>query len=651
MATRLLKWLGIAAAGILLVVVLAAMALPALVNLERYRTLLASRAGKALGREVTLGALRVSLWRGIGAEAQGIQIAQAPGFGAEPLLTADALRVNVRLLPLLRGQVKVSTAVLEQPRIRLARDRDGRWSIDDLLRSKATPAPPRPPGEASRPERAPLLGGLLLSQVAVRGGAFTLTDQTRPGGLTLTLDNLDLSLRQTSPTDPIGLQGRARIGTTGEGWLEANGQIWGADADGVDLDVTLTLRDVDAGPWRAVLLGEGSGIKFAGPLSAEVKAKGPLAKAALAGNLDLKPVTIQVGGAFRKPPGEAATIHFDGLREGQGLNLSRLRIEFRETQVNGSLRIPDLRAPRITFTATAARMDLDRLLVKAPPKGAWLGPGAAHAALPPPEAGSRAGAAGLSAQGRVSIGDLRYQGLTWSAVEAEIRYHGGLVQLSDVRANFMNGRAAARGEMDFRPKIPRIALASRLDNVATEPLIRALALGPWNLRSLLSAESQVSFTGLSAREILGSATGTGSLLFTDGRLTDYRPLDRLSEAIAPILATQGIRLRLNEFEKVSGRYTVDGGVLRTKDLTLTKAEGTVTASGALGLLDSSLNFDVVAKLGRTTVEAKVNGTTSQPIVVPKLGRLQRRLETELEKALPGDKGKGLKDLFKGLFGR
>ncbi|MBI3084962.1 MAG: hypothetical protein HYY88_04430, partial [candidate division NC10 bacterium] len=136
-----------------------------------------------------------------------------------------------------------------------------------------------------------------------------------------------------------------------------------------------------------------------------------------------------------------------------------------------------------------------------------------------------------------------------------------------------------------------------------------------------------------------------------GRLIGYKPLDRLSEVIAPILASQGTRVRLNEFEQVSGRYTLDKGVLRTRDLTLTKAEGSVTAAGSLGLLDSSLNFDVVAKLGRTIIEAKVTGTTSQPIVVPKLGRLQRKIETELDKVLPGEQGKGLKDLFKGLFGR
>ena len=102
---------------------------------------------------------------------------------------------------------------------------------------------------------------------------------------------------------------------------------------------------------------------------------------------------------------------------------------------------------------------------------------------------------------------------------------------------------------------------------------------------------------------------------------------------------------------MSGHYTVDKGVVRTTDLTLTKPEGTITAVGTLGLLDSALDFDVVAKFGRSTIQAKVTGTTAQPVVVAKLGRVQQKLEREIDKALPGETGKSLKEIFRGLFGR
>jgi AsmA protein len=637
---------GIGVGAILGLAVLAALVLPSLVNLERYRAALASRAGKALGREVKLGDLRVSLWGGIGAEAKGIQIAEATGLGAEPFLSADALRVRVQLFPLLRGQVKVSSAVLERPRIRLMHTRDGRWSVEDLLGSHAAPSPPKPSGEAPRPGSAPMLGGLLLSEVVVRNGEVTLVDQSRSPGISLSLTDFDLSLRQSGVTDPLEVRSRAKIGGAGAGRIETTARISAGDTDTPVLDATVTLRDVEIGPWQALLLGDGA-TKLSGPLSAEIKVTGPATQAAFGGNVNLKAVAIQVGTVFHKAAGEEANLRFEGQRQDQDLHLRKLILTLRDMTLEGSARLPDISTPRVTFTATAGTLDLDRLLAPPTSKKAWLRPAIAYAAVAP----AALRVTGFAAQGRITIGDLRYRGLALTALQTDVRYQDGLVQLPDLRANFMNGKLTAKGELDLRPKVPRVVLTSRLDNVATEPLIRALALGTWTLRSGLNLDGTVTFAGFSSPDILGTAAGGGSLLLKDGRLVGYKPLERLSEVITPILAAQGVRVRLDEFDQVSGHYSLDKGVLRTKDLTLTKAEGTVTAAGSLGLLDSSLNFDVAAKLGRTTVEAKVTGTTSQPIVVPKLGKLQRRIETELDKALPDQQGKGLKEIFKGLFGR
>jgi len=210
---------------------------------------------------------------------------------------------------------------------------------------------------------------------------------------------------------------------------------------------------------------------------------------------------------------------------------------------------------------------------------------------------------------------------------------------------------ALSGEVDFRPALPRVMVTTKVAGVATEPLIKALALGPWSLQSVLTGETALTFAGLSGPAALGSASGNGVVDVRDGRLRGYEPLERLAEVVRPILAAQGVHARLNEFQQITGRFTVDKGTLRTTDLTLTKAEGVVTAAGSLGLVDSALDFDVTVRLGRTAVDAKVTGTTRQPIVTPKLGRLRQRLEREIDKALPRGQGKGLTDLFKGFFGQ
>jgi AsmA protein len=652
---RVVKWVGIGGGVVVGLAVLAALVLPSLVNLERYRAALASRAGKTLGREVTLGDLRVSLWGGIGAEARGIQIAQAPGFGAEPFLVADALRVRLQLLPLFRGQVKVSSAILERPRIRLTHTRDGRWSVEDLLKTPTAPSSPKPSGETPRPGKAPLLGSLFLSEVAVRNGEVTLLDQARSPGITLTLTDLDLRLRQTGVSDPLEVRSQAKIGGIGAGRIDSAVRITGSDSDAPVLDATVMLRDVEVGPWQALLLSGGR-TKLSGPLSGEIKVAGPVARTAFTGTLDLTPVAIQLGETFRKAAGEETRLRFEGQREDPGVNFRKLTLTLKDTTLEGTARLPDLTVPQMTFTASAGTLDLNRLLARPALKQAWRIPAVANAAVSAANprlksAGASGAGAAFAAQGRITVGDLRYGGLALTAVQADVRYRDGLVQLPDLHADFMKGKLTAKGEVDLRPRVPRVALTSRLDNAATEPLVRALALGTWTLRSALNADGDVSFVGFTSPEILGSAAGGGSLLLRDGRLDGYKPLDRLSEVILPILAAQGVRVRLNEFDQVSGHYTLDKGVLRTKDLTLTKPEGTVTAVGSLGLLDSSLNFEVVAKLGRTTVEAKVTGTTSQPIVVPKAIRSQERIEIQLDKARPDQKGKGLKEIFKGLFGK
>jgi AsmA protein len=652
---RALKWVGIGIGGILALGLLAALALPSLVNLDRYRTLLAGRMAKTLGRDVRLESLQVHLWHGLGAEARGIQIADQAGFGPDPFLAAESLRVQVQLLPLLKGQVRVTNAVIERPRVRLTHTKDGHWSFEDLVKAPPAAPPVRPHPEISRVPKAPLFGGLLLNEIAIRQGEITLFEQGGTAPATISLGNLDVTLRQPAQTDPIAVRSSGTLRGDAVGRVELTGTITPGDADGPRLDAVVTLAEGDWKGWPTVLPAAAA---IAGPVSAEMRVSGPLSRLGFAGSLDLKGAKLGVGTAFQKPAGEAARLSFEGQREEPGLRLSKVRLDFRDMTVDGSLRVPDLKTPRLLFALGSPKLDLDRLLAS-PAAGAK--PGASHrspgsgvawAASPPPGKGSAAsspGATPLSAQGQVRIEELLYKGLSWRKVEADVTYRNSLLTLPRIVSDVLGGKIQAAAEADFRARAPRVSLTSRAAGVATEPIVRALGLGNWVLKSVLDFEARLSFAGLSASDILGSANGEGSFLFQEGQVIGYRPLERLAEVVTPILAAGGTKARLNEFKEVRGTYTVSNGIVRTRDFTLTKTEGTVAAAGALGLLDGSLDFDVAVRLGRTAVESRVTGTTAQPIVVVKLDRLQRKLETELNKIQPEGQGKGLKDFFRGLF--
>ncbi len=647
---RLGKWLGIGVGALAAVVVLTALLIPSLVNLERYRTLVAQRAGRALGREVSMGALRVSVWRGIGAEARGIRIGQTPGYGDEPFLAAESLRLHVQVLPLLRGQVKVSSAVLERPRIRIVRDSSGRWSLTDLVKSHPAQGRTRSPAATPRLGKVPMVGGLLLSEVTVYDGEVTLAEQAERTADILTLADVNGTARQGDPADPIDVTARARLAGTASGHVQATWKVRLGDQDGPRGDGTVSFTGLAPREWERWFPGSRGAPIVSGSVSGEVRLEASAGHTTFAGSVDLTPTALQVGDTFRKPPGENARITFQGQRNDTALRIEKVSVFCRDNALEGTVHLPDIRVPRLSFTASSTRIDLDRLLA-VPTKQVKGGSGLAWAASSARSGASTPGPVSPKANGRVSIGELSYQGLTWNAVEADVRYEGGVVRLPALRADFARGRLRAHGEVDLRPSVPRVSLTSRLEKAATEPLVKALAKDPWTLKSGIDFDGTVEFTGLALPEILGSAAGNGSVRLVSGRLIDYKPLDRLAELVTPILVAHGVRVRLNEFDEVTGHYTVDNGILRTTDLILTKPEGTVTAAGTVSLLDASLDFDVVAKFDRATVEAKVTGTTAEPIVVPKLARFQRRIENELDKVLPEEQSRGLKDLLRGLFRR
>lgn len=126
--SRLLKWAAPAAA--LLVAIVAA--LPFLIDADRFRPQVESRLSEALGRRVTMGAIRLSLLSGRLA-VEGLEIGEDPAFGTAPFVTARSLKVGVRMRPLLFSrQVRITGITLDGPEIRLIGRPDGSWNFSSL---------------------------------------------------------------------------------------------------------------------------------------------------------------------------------------------------------------------------------------------------------------------------------------------------------------------------------------------------------------------------------------------------------------------------------------------------------------------------------------------------------------------------------------
>jgi AsmA protein len=128
-------------AVVLAIFVVVLIALPFLIDVNRFRPEIEAKLSSALGREVTVGKLGLSLLSG-SVRADNIAIADDPKFETQPFITAKALKVGVELVPLVFSKRLMVTGIaLDQPEITLLKAANGVWNFSSLGGPAAPQAP------------------------------------------------------------------------------------------------------------------------------------------------------------------------------------------------------------------------------------------------------------------------------------------------------------------------------------------------------------------------------------------------------------------------------------------------------------------------------------------------------------------------------
>ena len=114
------------------VIVLAIASIPLFVNANTFRPVIERQLATALGRSVRFGELSLSPFSG-SLVAKDLSVAEDPGFGAGPFLTAGELRVGVSLHRLIFSrQMEVRGFQIESPKINLIRAANGSWNFSSI---------------------------------------------------------------------------------------------------------------------------------------------------------------------------------------------------------------------------------------------------------------------------------------------------------------------------------------------------------------------------------------------------------------------------------------------------------------------------------------------------------------------------------------
>jgi AsmA protein len=128
--------------AVVAVLVILALAVPFFINVDQFRPRVQNQLSLALGRQVQIGKLSLSLLRGeLG--AANIAIADDPAFSNVPFVRARALHVGVEVMPLIFSRtVNVRSLTLTEPQVSLLRSANGRWNFSTVGQSAAQRSAP-----------------------------------------------------------------------------------------------------------------------------------------------------------------------------------------------------------------------------------------------------------------------------------------------------------------------------------------------------------------------------------------------------------------------------------------------------------------------------------------------------------------------------
>jgi len=231
------RWVRIA--GIVIgVLLLLLIALPFLIDVNSFRPKIESEASSALGREVKLGDLSLSILSGsVGIE--DIRIADDPAFSKSPFITAKSLEVGVELMPLIFSkQLNVTKIALNEPQILLLKAANGTWNFSSLG-GAANKAPASKPSTSSTPQN------FSIGKLEVNDGKLTVgnvNSRTKPQVFDkVNIEVTDFSFTSKFPFElTAGLPGGGNADVSGKA-----GPINPQDAAKTPLEASVKVKNMD----------------------------------------------------------------------------------------------------------------------------------------------------------------------------------------------------------------------------------------------------------------------------------------------------------------------------------------------------------------------------------------------------------------------
>nr|WP_089929813.1 AsmA family protein [Caulobacter sp. UNC279MFTsu5.1] len=568
-------------------------------------------ASVRLNREVTItGDLRVHPWSlSPKAEVLGVRIAQ-PDWAAKadpkgspagtPMAEVDRIAVEIKLLPLLKGDVILPLLAIDRPDMRLLREGSGRanWTFGD-------PDAPR------KPLKLPAIQHFIIND-----GRLRYVDQQRDV----------VFLGTVSSNEQVTSEGRGRFVLEGKGQLNRapfTALVTGGPLLNISPDRPYPFdAKVDAGSTHVTAKGDITKPFNLGLFEAQLTVSGA----------DLNRLYALTGLALPNTPPYRISGRL--TRNGQRFDFNRLNGRVGDSDMAGDLFVLMGRErPYLEADLRSRRLDFDDLgsLVGAAPA---TGRGETASAGQKVEAAQRDAAQRLLPDATLQVervkamdAKVKYRALTVNApnlplrkVRADLTLEKGVLTLDPIGFTFSRGDLSGKVRLDANPKVPRTDLDMRLTNAKLEDFIPIRSGGKPAIEGGVMARAKLTGYGNSVHRAASSA---------NGQVTVVSPKGEMRQAFAELLgvnASKGLILLLSKDNRETSvrcavaDFSVRDGIMTANRIVADTGVVLARGKGTVDLRNERLDLKIDGdskkpRLVRLFMPITIRG----PLMAPKVG--------------------------------
>jgi AsmA protein len=666
---KVLKWGIIVIVSLVVIIIAAILIIPRVVDVQKYKPELEKKIAQASGRPFSVSDdLRLSVFPWAGISFSDLQLGNVKGFKEKDFLKVKSFEARIKLLPLLFKDIQVKKFILNEPRMVLVKNKDGRVNWE-LPQKTAQPKKDEniPAGKIS--ETSLPISALWVEDFSIKNGEVLWIDHT--SGTRKQVSNINLTLQEVSLDRPVQLKFSAVLDSHPVSIQGVVGPVGKVQQGPVSMDLSLTALNEITMRLKGALknLSVSPGVE----LDLNVAEFSPRKiAAALEHTVPIQTADPHVLNRM------ALNAHIKA--DSKNLSVSNGILGLDESKLNFSMNASDFSKPVVTFDLDLNQINLDRYLPPTSDKESSAKQQDQETKSKKMEM-SKESAPGpikkadytplrrLILDGQLKIHTLIANKAKIQDVMLKIHAKNGIFNLDPLKLNMYQGNVSGNATLNVTKDMPESNINLIVSKVESGPLLRDV-LEKDILEGVMQADVTLAMAGTDPEAFKKTLNGRGELLFKDGAI---KGID-LAGMVRNVQAAFGLAERTDQkpktdFAELKAPFTIANGVVNTPETSLKSPLLRVIANGTADLVKETLDFRVEPKIVGTIkgqgdekqrsgimVPVLVTGNFSSPKFRPDLTSVAKQqlqekvLESEkVKKILEKEELKDLQETTKGLL--